>query len=304
MANSQPGFERLDRLSDPILGRSLLAAMEQRRDGASTLFARANLARRMGDLDLARAMFAAFVASGTAPGAARMDDWSIVPPGLHSAGGVPVAPLVLIDDLLPVDRMDALHAEACRHEHEFRDRMSGAAAYDPASPRRTLLFSDCTCERAFFGDFVERHMEALRKSLALPPFAVSRIELKMSNTLGGGFLKIHSDNDCDPQEEGRALTLLYYFGAGATSFDGGDLLLFDTNPREGTVSPSWFTRIAPARNRLVAFPSWFFHAVTPTGGTGARFAHGRMGVSCHVRKTAGEFAPWWDAASPPAPVLP
>ncbi len=73
-----------------------------------------------------------------------------------------------------------------------------------------------------------------------------------------GYFKKHSDAGSNYKY--RSLTVVYFFHNEPRRFSGGDLLLYDTNVKEGS-SNGDFTRVLCKNNRLVIFPSEYFHEV-------------------------------------------
>lgn len=291
-------YSVLQRLGDIFVNQRLLAALDACGDQTRHVFPRANLLRRMGDLTGARAMIRTWLAH--APGSGPPDEWSAIPAGLHSHGGYALAPLVMIDDFLPRERMLALHSHACAREGEFRDALATNAheepRYDPQR-RRTLVDNGFTLERPYLQSFVVDNLRRLCQCLGLEPFEIDRIELKLTNHVDGGFFKTHRDNHDPVRQSGRAITWLYYFAGEETGFSGGDLYLFDSKPTNRAISPAWFTRVEAVANRFIAFPSWFYHAVGPTHLPGGTFAQGRFAASSHVRKTQDSAIAWWERDS-------
>lgn len=301
LETARESFTQLLKLGDAQLNRALLAALAERdRDTSTTMFA-ANLLRRSGDLPGARTEFARLGTAGEDILTRCDHNWSCIPAGNSSNGGYAIAPLVIIDDFLPVERMQALHRHACEREGEFRAAMAtnGGAepSYDP-DRRQSLLDYNFTLEREFFSTFVSQNLPVFQRCLGLPEFPVDRFEIKLSNHVDGGFFRIHADNHAAFAAAGRAITWLYYFADEAASFDGGELLVLDSCPDKSTVSPAWFSKVAPVPNRFVAFPSAFYHAVTPLCHVGC-FATGRFAVSGHVRKRADEGLAWWECGYSP-----
>lgn len=299
LETARESFAQLLKLGDAELNRALLAALgERNRDTRTTLFA-ANLLRRSGDLNGARAEFAKLGASGVSA-ATDVHECSCIPANNWSNGGYAIAPLVVIDDFLPVERMQALHRHACEREGEFRAALAtneGAEpSYDP-DRRQSLLDYKFNLEREFFSMFISENLPVLQQSLGLPRFSVDRCELKMTNHVDGGFFRIHADNHADFADAGRAITWLYYFADEAASFSGGELLVLDSCPDKSTVSPAWFSKVIPVANRFIAFPSAFYHAVTPLRHVGG-FARGRFAVSGHIRKRADDSVAWWECCDP------
>ncbi len=296
LETARDSFAQLLKLGDARLNQALLAALAERnRDTNTTLFA-ANLLRRSGDLPGARAEFAKLGTGGGDASTGGGRDWPCIPANNWSNGGFAIAPLVIIDDFLPVERMQALHRHACEREGEFRAALAtneGAEpSYDP-DRRQSLLDYKFTLEREFFGTFISQNLQVLQHGLGLPEFSVDRCELKLTNHVDGGFFRIHADNHAAFADAGRAITWLYYFADEGASFSGGELLVLDSCPDKSTVSPAWFSKVIPLANRFVAFPSAFYHAVTPLSHVGG-FARGRFAVSGHIRKRADNSVAWWE----------
>ncbi len=283
-------YDVFARLSDPGVSAALIAQLDARIAAgigpAQPHLLRANLLRRCGALAQARTSFDEHQreTAGDSALAARDSD-ALCPPGLQSGTGHTIAPLIVIDDFLPLAEMAALHAHACVLEPHFFDArtMAEEAIYDPEK-RRTLVCPQFTEKRQFFLDFLDGNLARFQRALGLPAFAIERVEIKLTNHVEGGFFKAHADNHAPVGEAGRAITWLYYFGAQPARYSGGELIVIDTQLETAAISPAWFTRVEAIPNRLVAFPSWFYHAVGPTHVPGNTFADGRFAMSSHVRK--------------------
>lgn len=297
LEKAERSFQRLARLGEPEINTGLLAALEGAAPGPGFQVMRANLLRRAGDLQGARSAFRAHLRKLTDRGGEAMHQWVAIPPGLKTSGGYAIAPLVVIDDFLPLERMRALHAHACERQSEFHvakaTNQGAPPAYDPER-RQTLLDWEFEQEREFFVTFIEENLSELQNCLGLPSFAIDRIEIKLTNHVNGGFFKTHCDNRAGYCEAGRAITWLYYFGEEVPRFRGGALYLQDSKPTEELLSPAWFTTVTPRPNRLVAFPSWFYHAVGPMHLPVSDFRAGRFAVSSHVRKCRDQGRAWWE----------
>lgn len=286
-------YEGLAKLGMRPVTRSLLAQLDRRMAAGtapqSPHFLRANLLRRCGDLQEARAAFIDHLRESAVEGASlELDPATIVPSaGLQTGPDHLIAPLMVIDDFLPPDEMAALHRHACELEASFVDArtMSEDVVYNP-DKRRTLVTMKFEYKRQFFLDFVESNLARFQSALGLPDFEVERIEIKLTNHVDGGFFKIHSDNHSPISEAGRVFTWLYYFSEVPPRFEGGDLFVIDSKVGSPERSRHWFSKVEALPNRLVAFPSCYFHAVGPTSVTDSEFRAGRFAVSSHVRKRA------------------
>lgn len=90
----------------------------------------------------------------------------------------------------------------------------------------------------------------------------------------GDFYQGHRDVGNEDYSRSRRISFVYYFGREPRRFEGGDLLLHDTNYEANSSStipipPPAYSRIAPVHNSLLIFPSDSLHEVTriasPTG---------------------------------------
>ncbi len=244
-----------------------------------------NLARRSGDLAATRSAIVELARLNGETG--DFSENAIVPFGLENPTGQKLAPLIVIDDFLQPDQMNALHRHACDTEDEFRkaNTNSQSPAYDP-DKRETLVNWHFTEMRDHFEEFIEQNLAEFQCILGLPAFVKERMELKMTCHIDGGFFRVHADNHEPITEAGRAITWLYYFGEQTPRYTGGELFLLDTELATGVRSTVWFTKVEPKPNRLVAFPSWFYHAVGPTQVECGEFGAGRFAISSHIRKPA------------------
>ncbi|WDE98826.1 2OG-Fe(II) oxygenase [Lentisphaera profundi] len=109
------------------------------------------------------------------------------------------------------------------------------------------------------------------KASSLSP---KEIELNVYHK-GVGF-KRHTDKGKAEGDIGsREITYLYYFYNEPKAFEGGDLVLFDTNRKTGACGDE-FTRIAIKNNMLLFFPSDCWNQVTQLKSEGADFYSGRF----------------------------
>ncbi|VVS97045.1 2OG-Fe(II) oxygenase [Erythrobacter sp. EC-HK427] len=286
-------YDMLARIGDAGINAALIAQLDAKladtAPNTDQRQMRANLLRRSGDIDATRDAYRTLV-----PGAMEAHPQLTIPPGLTSKDGQRIAPLIVIDDLLPAAAMEALYRHACDIADRFRHARlsSGENLYDP-DKRETLLTWEFEVLRQHFLDYVADNLYGFQDALELPRFTVERSEIKLTNHLEGGFFNTHRDNHGSGREAGRALTWLYYFSATPPRFAGGELFILDSDPANAGCSDSFFTKVEPRANRFVAFPSWFYHAVGPTHVPGNAFADGRFAVSGHLHKPADTLDwPW------------
>ena len=131
---------------------------------------------------------------------------------------------------------------------------------------------------SWFLEKVTRLLDDLWQHLQLNPFDVREKELQLTMHQHGEFFKIHKDSGKHKEVESRRVTYVYYFHSVPKRFSGGDLLLFDTDPKENKCSVK-YTRIRPLNNSIIFFPSRFYHQVTPVTCESDRMEHGRFTVN-------------------------
>lgn len=225
---------------------------------AAALWARAQILRGLGDLAAAAAAYDACAAARPedprAPALARLMRGD--PDGVVSSDG-PV-PFLRIDGFLSLPDHDALWRRVESHKSSLKpSRVWSEDGGRVNSATRVSLTANADRDlRAFLLPRVEAAMAALGlpRRLALPNLTGGRAEMQVTCHTGGGFLRIHRDNRFEAPT--RTLTYVCYLKRPAARFAGGDLLLLDED-RNG------FTRVVPADNALLFFPSNRLHEVTP-----------------------------------------
>ncbi|WP_157235086.1 2OG-Fe(II) oxygenase [Methylosinus sp. LW4] len=187
---------------------------------------------------------------------------------------------VVIDGFLGAARAGELMQFALAHESEFsqsRFYTAERAARIDTSVRDSSRLLELGPLRAAFAASVDLVLAHLTRELNARLPSETKKEIEMVRYGDGGFFKRHAD--APPRPDGhdsvRVLTLVYYFHALPQRFEGGALRLFSTDG---------FADIAPAYDRLVAFPSAASHEVRPTHCATAHFSEGRFSINCWLRR--------------------
>lgn len=94
----------------------------------------------------------------------------------------------------------------------------------------------------------------------LSGFDVKNSQIHLAQHSDEDFLSLHRDNDGTQSESKRKWTYIYYFNQVPKAFEGGDLLIYNTNPIRHEKSQK-YTRVTPQNNQLILFPSDFYHEV-------------------------------------------
>ena len=120
----------------------------------------------------------------------------------------------------------------------------------------------------------------LSSQLKLGDFSADRLDLSLRAYADGHFFGLHTDRNPNIS---RCISATYFFYFEPKSFEGGDLLIFDTHlsQEKNRVFTESFTRIKPIQNTLVFFPSASYHAVSKVNTcksvTGYRYA-----INAHI----------------------
>ena len=174
-----------------------------------------------------------------------------------SACGQPV-PFVRRADFLPPPRCSALLAFALAQRERFEAGTVGAGTGSRLDPSaRTALVERVATTREvlpWFEPRLRRAFTAALRQLRLPKPSAYWVEMALAAYLPGDFFAKHSDTGTHFGT--RRLSFAYYFHRQPRRFRGGDLLLHDARG-------SAYTRIEPAHNSIVFFPSWAVHQITP-----------------------------------------
>jgi Rps23 Pro-64 3,4-dihydroxylase Tpa1-like proline 4-hydroxylase len=187
-------------------------------------------------------------------------------------------PYVLLRDVFDEATVSGLLDYALSNEGHFTHTK---VAHDGVNPsiRTSLGLHDLGPYGELLKTKVQTLLPALIADLHLTPVEDPKIELELVAHGDGAFYKRHIDTRTghDPDRKRiRALSVVYYFHAQPKSFTGGALRLFGI----GAGEHSGFVDIEPARNSLLAFPSWAPHEVTVIDCPSKQFIHSRFAVNC------------------------
>ena len=127
--------------------------------------------------------------------------------------------------------------------------------------------------------FVEELMPVARRAVerfGIDDMQECHVEFQVTAHRGGGFFRPHRDNTAFKD---RQISYIYYFYAEPKPFVGGELLLYDTSLESSRFHRGGFSRIEPARNSLVLFPSSYYHEVLPVRCESESFEDSRFTVN-------------------------
>jgi SM-20-related protein len=171
-------------------------------------------------------------------------------------------PFVRIGNFLTEDDHGGLFELACRQREAVVPATVGEGVHRPDIRSSKLApKTGCTEIMPWFLPRVRELLPEVLPRLVPQSIKVERIELRMTIHDDGDFYAVHRDTG-KAATQTRRVTCVYYFHRQPAAFTGGDLLLYDTDFKNDVYS-SAFTRIQPADNSIVFFPSACVHQVTP-----------------------------------------
>lgn len=191
------------------------------------------------------------------------------------------SPFVRFMDFLEPAQHDRMLALALAKRESFRPAKVGNESQRRVSTRKRVGLETRSPDNkeisASFMPLIRSRLPEVFELLDLEGFEPPDVPAAMTVYLDGGFGAAHVDSTA----EGPGLACVYYFHRSPKAFSGGDLLIHDTDVVQGSRvhDPLRFSRIAPADNSVVFFPSFYRHAVTPVRCPTDRFEDGRFAVS-------------------------
>jgi Rps23 Pro-64 3,4-dihydroxylase Tpa1-like proline 4-hydroxylase len=132
-----------------------------------------------------------------------------------------------------------------------------------------------------FSSYISNNCEAILSNLNMNNKRIGNIDISLRAYGDGHFFRLHTDRN---EKIHRLLSVAYFFYFKPKEFQGGDLLLFDSNlsghsNREFSHN---FTRIIAKQNTLAIFPSASYHAVSKIQSNGKAYNQCRYAVNAHI----------------------
>ncbi len=201
------------------------------------------------------------------------------------------APFVRIEDFLSQEEHSSVLNCLRKKRHAFKS--SDVAIRDFPNPRssQVLYEQDLEDVQTFFTNHVHRTLPEIWPRLGMDPFIPDRTEMQMVSHLDGDYYTIHRDSRDLPGYRRRKLSYVYYFYEEPGEFEGGDLLLYDTDVLKDQCTQI-FTALKPLNNSIVFFPSHYYHEVAPVTCKTTDPSKGRNALN------------GWMRPKPPEPLLP
>lgn len=197
------------------------------------------------------------------------------------------APFVIIPDFLTIAEQTSIWETIDAFQNRFKDSQirnnTNKFRTDREVRHSKVLFrEDLEDIASFFLPKITQSIERNYQQLAITPFKPIRKEIQLTLHNDGHFFTIHKDEGTGLN---RVITYVYYFHQLPKTYQGGDLLLFDTNEEKDHYAKD-YTRIITQNNMLILFPSIYYHQVTPVHLDHDDFRRGRFTINGWFRQNA------------------
>ena len=192
------------------------------------------------------------------------------------------SPVVELSNFLPETTIQEMIDYMWQHKADFRPSEVGGGKkhdkgrYDPEYRNNTGLSLKGNPLKKIVRALITEQLADVTHRLGLSPFENSRIEVKLRAYHNGEYFRVHQDGG-----HGRLISYTYFFHPEPNRFDGGELVIFDTDTTSSNYNHS-FTRIMPKSNSLFFFPSHHYHAVLPVETQDDDFMSARFVINGHV----------------------
>lgn len=199
-----------------------------------------------------------------------------------------ISPVIEWEKFLPEQVIAETISYMCEHQADFLPAELGGGKnheeshYNPDARNNTALSLKGNPLKKQVHELIAARLPEVTRCLGVQPFEASRTEVKLRAYHNGEYFRAHQDGG-----KGRQISYTYFFHPEPQRFNGGELVLFDTDVDSSTFNHS-FTRIFPKRNSLFFFPSHFYHAVLPVKTQDDDFMSARFVINGHIWEKKNE----------------
>lgn len=188
----------------------------------------------------------------------------------------------IIDGFLGATASQQLLEYALANEARFETSVvygEEGALVDPSSRKSVTLAGDWSAASASFEAAILRERAAILEAVGMDDFEQAPLELQFVASRDGDFFECHSDTGTgsDRMDADRIVSAVYYLHREPKGFSDGELVLHSIGGGEPLA-------IEPLHDRLVAFPSFAPHEVTPTRVASGNFADARFSINCWLSR--------------------
>ena len=188
-------------------------------------------------------------------------------------------PHFIADDFLPGEILGAMLARTLTVNDFAAGKVlaNGTSDYYPDARKGRLSNDRLGPQRRAFHAALLSAFPAICTATGVAQFELLEIEMRLAAHSDGDFFSLHRDSftgsDRAQIRGDRLITAVYYFHQTPQAFQGGELHI---HPFDKSAPVA----VEPRNNRLVAFPSFMLHEVTPVKVPSGNFADSRFSVSC------------------------
>jgi len=197
-----------------------------------------------------------------------------------------IPPYGLIYDWLGMEAVEGLLRFAQSNEHRFEDTTVALKEGQGVNRKRRISkrLQSLGGLESELRSKLEGVLPAMFNRLGNKPFIPSNIEVEFVVHGDGAFFARHVDTIAHNSFHGghrRIFSAVYYFNAMPKAFSGGAFRLYSlaASGQQGT-----FVDIAPNRDMLLFFPSFFPHEVLPVKCPSRQFIDSRFAINFWVHR--------------------
>lgn len=197
------------------------------------------------------------------------------------------APFLYIEDFLSNSELQSIwNMEKLNKKHfscsVISDYEDKGVEVDDYRKSLTLYIDDLGSIWGWFLEKIACKLPEVWSYVQIEPFVPTRTEMQLTRHGDNEFFKIHQDSG-GKRLQNRKLTYVYYFHKEPKHFDGGEILLFDTDTKVNDLN-NRYTKLIPKNNSIIFFPSSFFHQVTTVHMKKDGFRDGRFAIHGWLHK--------------------
>jgi SM-20-related protein len=208
--------------------------------------------------------------------------------GILDSPAIARAQCVVLDEFLAPQELDELVSYTLQHEAQFQSSEvispngePGMIAFDH---RRSRVLLDLGKHEAIILDRIRGVLPKVLDQLGIEEFPVTHTEAQITASNDGDFFRAHCD-DSDELIASRRITFVYFFHREPRQFEGGELLLHDSQGRgERHPSSRSYQTVVPQQNQIVFFPCSLLHEITPVECPSRAFADSRFTLNGWLHK--------------------
>lgn len=187
-----------------------------------------------------------------------------------------IARSIIYDEFLVWEELAALMEFSRQRERDFRQSQVYNPGGDSDSYRRSRVLLDTGRFHRLISERINFYLPRILRALNHPFFDVSRLESQITASNDGDYFHMHNDNT-HANWPSREITYVYFFHREPRSFQGGELVLYDTKEEVGVSRAIAIRRrVIPEQNCIIFFESSCLHEILPVRCPSRLFADSRF----------------------------